>query len=249
MKYNIHAGHNPAGTIACGAVGILDESKENRRVKAYLIDFLREQGHTVYDCTCDNGTSQNDVLKKIVAKCNAHSGIDCDISLHLNAGGGHGTECEIYGTGGNAEKYAKKIQAAIVKRTGYTDRGVKVRKDLYVLRKTVSPAVLVECCFVDSAADAKQWNPQTMAAAICEGLTGVNPLENQSGTQTESAASTELKEEKIVYKTINDVPEWYRPTIEKLVADGSLVGTGNGELNLSDDICRVLVILDRRGKL
>ncbi|MDO5785274.1 MAG: N-acetylmuramoyl-L-alanine amidase [Eubacteriales bacterium] len=249
MKLNVHAGHNPAGKIACGATGILDESKENRRVKGYLIDFLRTQGHTVYDCTCNNGTSQNDVLKKIVDKCNAHSGISCDISLHLNAGGGHGSECEIYGTGGNAEKYAKKIQSAIVKRTGYTNRGVKVRKDLYVLRKTNAPAVLVECCFVDSAADAKRWNPQTMAAAICEGLTGVNPLENKPSTQTKSEAPTKPKEEKIVYKTINDVPEWCKPTIEKLIADGALVGTGNDELNISDDACRVLVLLDRLGKL
>lgn len=203
MKFNVHAGHNPAGRIACGAVGILDESRENRKVRDYLISFLRAQGHTVYDCTCDNGTSQNDVLKKIVAKCNAHSGIACDISLHLNAGGGHGAECEIYGTGGNAEKYAKKIQAAIVKRTGYTDRGVKVRKDLYVLRKTTAPAVLVECCFVDSAADAKVWNPKTMAAAICEGLTGANPLANTSdavekNTKEETKDMTEAEVRKII---------------------------------------------------
>lgn len=179
MRFNVHAGHNPAGKIACGASGILDESRENRKVKKYLIEYLREQGHTVYDCTCDNGTGQTDVLRKIVTKCNAHT-VDCDISLHLNAGGGHGTECEIYGTGGNAEKYAKKIQSTIIKRTGYTNRGVKVRRDLYVLRNTKASAVLVECCFVDSKTDAARWDPKKMAAAICEGLTGKNPLEKTS---------------------------------------------------------------------
>ena len=176
MKINVHAGHNPAGKIACGAVGILDESVENRKVVRQLIAFLKQQGHTVYDCTCDNGTGQTDILRKIVSKCNAHT-VACDVSVHLNSGGGHGTECLIYGTGGNAEKYAKKIQSAIVKRTGYTDRGVKVRKDLYVLKNTTAPAVLVECCFVDSAADAKRWEPKTMAAAICEGITGKNPTD------------------------------------------------------------------------
>ena len=99
------------------------------------------------------------------------------ISIHLNSGGGHGAECLICGTGGQAEVYAKKIQRAIVKRTGYTDRGVKVRRELSVLKNTVAPAVLVECCFVDSAADAKRWDPQAMAAAICEGVTGKNPLD------------------------------------------------------------------------
>ena len=32
MKINIHAGHNPTGKIACGAIGLLDESTENRNV-------------------------------------------------------------------------------------------------------------------------------------------------------------------------------------------------------------------------
>lgn len=176
MKINVHAGHNPAGKIACGAVGILDESRENRKVKEYLITYLKQQGHTVYDCTCDNGTGQQDVLNRICAMDNAHK-VDLSISLHLNSGGGHGTECLICGTGGNAEKYAKKIQSAIVKRTGYTDRGVKVRTNLCVLNRTNAPAVLVECCFVDSVADAKMWDPKTMAAAICEGITVKNPLD------------------------------------------------------------------------
>ena len=29
MKINVHAGHNPAGKIACGAVGLINESIEN----------------------------------------------------------------------------------------------------------------------------------------------------------------------------------------------------------------------------
>lgn len=182
MKINVHAGHNPAGKTACGAVDILDESKENRRVKKYLIQYLKAQGHTVYDCTINNGTSQNDILRRIVKKCNAHS-VDVDISLHLNSGAGDekgngkttGAECWICGTGGRAEKYAKKIQKCIVKRCGYRDRGVKVSNGLYVLKHTTAPAVLVECAFVDDADDAKIWNAKKMAAAICEGITGEYP--------------------------------------------------------------------------
>ena len=71
MKINVHAGHNPAGKISCGAVGILDESRENRKVKEYLIIYLKQQGHTVYDCTCDNGSGQQDVLNRICGKDNA----------------------------------------------------------------------------------------------------------------------------------------------------------------------------------
>ena len=33
MKINVHAGHNPDGKIACGAVGLIRESTEARKVK------------------------------------------------------------------------------------------------------------------------------------------------------------------------------------------------------------------------
>ena len=83
--FSIHAGHNPAGKTACGAVGLLDESKENRLITVELINILREHGYTVYNDTVDNGTSQNDVLNKIIAKSNSHS-VSFVFSIHLNSG-------------------------------------------------------------------------------------------------------------------------------------------------------------------
>lgn len=50
------------------------------------------------------------------------------------------------------------------------------------------------------------------------------------------------------YKTLGDVPEWYRPTVEKLVNAGAFQGTGDG-LNVSEDFCRTMTVLDRMGKL
>ena len=47
--YNISAGHNPSGKVACGAVGLLDESRENRLVVKEIISLLRSAGHKVYD--------------------------------------------------------------------------------------------------------------------------------------------------------------------------------------------------------
>ena len=82
---SVHAGHNPAGKTACGAVGLLDESKENRLIVEEVINIMRSYGWTVYNDTVDNGSSQNDVLNKIVAKTNAHS-VGFSISFHLNSG-------------------------------------------------------------------------------------------------------------------------------------------------------------------
>ena len=50
------------------------------------------------------------------------------------------------------------------------------------------------------------------------------------------------------YKTLDEVPEDYRSAVEKLVEAGALEGTGDG-LNVSEDFCRVMTVLDRLGKL
>lgn len=176
MIINVHAGHNPDGMVACGAVGLIKESTEARAVKDKLISILRVCGNTVYDCTCDDGTSQKDVLKKIVAKCNSHAA-DLDISLHFNsgakdkAGNGKttGTEVLVYANSGTIAEYAKSV-AESIQALGFKNRGVKVRTDLYVLNSTKAPAMLVECCFVDDEDDVKLYEADKMAAAIAKGL-------------------------------------------------------------------------------
>ena len=176
MKINIHAGHNPASKVACGAVGLLDESTENRNVVKELKAILEQEGHIVYDCTCDNGTSVSDVINKIAAKSNSNS-VDLDISIHFNSGAkdnlgngkSTGTECLIYNTSNNKEAIAKRICANIAQ-LAFKNRGVKIRTDLSILRKTKAPCILVECCFIDDLDDIKLYNPKSMAKAIAQGI-------------------------------------------------------------------------------
>ena len=65
-KMNFSAGHNPDGKIASGAIGIIKESTEARNVVSHMVKFAKAEGKTVYDCTCNNGTGQKDVLRKYV---------------------------------------------------------------------------------------------------------------------------------------------------------------------------------------
>lgn len=51
------------------------------------------------------------------------------------------------------------------------------------------------------------------------------------------------------YRTLEQVPPFARATIEKLIADGSLRGVSSDDLDLSEELIRILVILDRRGLL
>ncbi len=50
------------------------------------------------------------------------------------------------------------------------------------------------------------------------------------------------------YKNLDDIPEYYRPAVQKLVNAGAIAGTGDG-LNLSEDLCRAFAILDNIGLL
>ena len=185
LRINIHAGHNPDNKIACGAIGLIKESTEARNVKDKVIAMLKAQEHTVYDCTVDNGTSQNDVLKKIVAKCNSNA-VDLDISIHFNSGANDrygngkttGTEIFIYSSGSKAKPYAQNIVNTIAA-LGYKNRGVKISSSLYFLKNTKSPALLIECCFVDDKDDVRLYDADQMAAAIVKGITGIVPTLNR----------------------------------------------------------------------
>ena len=62
-----------------------------------------------------------------------------------------------------------------------------------------------------------------------------------------TAPKEKEEEDMIIYKTEKDVPEYGQKTVKKLVDKGFLCGTGNGELNISEDMLRILVVLDRAG--
>jgi len=50
-----------------------------------------------------------------------------------------------------------------------------------------------------------------------------------------------------VYQKQEQVPDWAKDSVRKLVERGALTGDGEGNLNLSQDLTRTLVILDRLG--
>ena len=159
MKINIHAGHNPDGKVASGAVGLVKESTEARTVKDKVIQYLKKAGHTVYDCTCNDGVSQSDVLKKIVAKCNVHK-VDLDVSIHFNSGANDkkgdgkskGVEVLVYSEKSKSYDAAKRVCDKL-STLGLKNRGVKVRDDLYFLKHTNASALVIEVAFTDDFDD------------------------------------------------------------------------------------------------
>ena len=204
MKINVHAGHNADGRVACGAIGLIKESTEARKVKNEVIKQLKALGHTVYDCTVDDAKNVSANLSGIVSKCNAHT-VDLDISIHFNSGRNDkkgdgdnaGVEVYLYNSSSKAKSYATNVCKAVAA-LGFDNRGVKYSTGLYVLKHTNAPAMLIECCFVDDADDIKLYNYKTMAAAIVKGITGKTV--SASGTNSSTASSSKTSTTTTLYK-------------------------------------------------
>jgi N-acetylmuramoyl-L-alanine amidase len=184
MNYNISAGHNESGKRFCGAVGHIEESIENRKIKDELIKFLKDESLTVNDTTVNDGISQSDILNRCIKQCNQKPGLN--IQIHLNAskpsesdGKNKGVECIVYSKNNNpvesrAYTEAKRICDNIAK-LGFTNRGVKVNNRLAFLNDTISPAIIIECFFCDDMDDVKlyqQIGEKEIAKAITEGIIG-----------------------------------------------------------------------------
>ena len=200
-NFNIHGGHDAQGRGASGAsanlqgVGWFHESVEDRHVKDALGDYLKKESHTVYDCTVDSAGTQDRNLQQIVAKCNAHK-VHRDISIHFNSarndlvgdGSIGGVEVWLYDkSDSQLVKDAERICANLAK-LGFKNRGVKYSTKLYVLRKTVSKAMIIECCFVDDKDDVvlyKKVGYKAVAKAIAEGLLNktISDSSNINGSQ------------------------------------------------------------------
>ncbi|ARJ22198.1 N-acetylmuramoyl-L-alanine amidase [Bacillus sp. ISL-8] len=166
-KYSLHGGHN---SIVQGANwGSRKEHVMDRQVKDAVATKLRALGHTVYDDTDEIGSTQAQNLSNIVRNCNSHS-VDFVISFHLNSynGTANGVEVCYY----DQQSLAAKVSAQLSKDIGWSNRGAKERKELYVLANTKAPAILIELGFIDNDADMAKWNVDNIANSIVYALTG-----------------------------------------------------------------------------
>ena len=105
-------------------------------------------------------------------------GADIYVSIHLNSGGGTGAETYYDTHGGKSLTLAQDIQSAVQSCAGIRAHGVSCKPNilhgerdyLCVIRETAMPAVLHECCFIDSASDMDKFRPYLWARGICDGI-------------------------------------------------------------------------------
>lgn len=182
-KYTVHGGHAAHGKKYCGAVGYCSESLVDRDICKAVIKWLKKAGHDAYDCSVDSGLSQSNVISKIKNKINSYKNVTANISIHLNAatkskadGKVKGTEVIVYSTCSNDAFIANRV-CLEMKVLGFTNRGVKARKDLGILKGITNGGanILVECFFCDDQDDYNLFNKvgvDAIGKAIAMGVIG-----------------------------------------------------------------------------
>lgn len=177
MKIGIDMGHTLSGegtgSQGCG----YKEQNLTRELGKIVIEMLKKEGHTIYDCTVDKSSNNAQQLIDRVNKANKQP-LDLFVSIHFNAcvndvkGDGRttGTEVLLHSMSSKAKPYAERIVKKI-SNVGLKNRGVKTH-NAYVLKHTKAPALLIETCFIDDRDDMNVYlkNPRKVAKAIVEGI-------------------------------------------------------------------------------
>lgn len=177
MKIGIDMGHTLSGegtgSQGCG----YKEQSLTRELGKIVIEMLKKEGHTVYDCTVDKSSNNAQQLIDRVNKANKQP-LDLFVSIHFNAcvndvkGDGRttGTEVLLHSMSSKAKPYAERIVKKIAN-VGLKNRGVKTH-NAYVLKHTKAPALLIETCFIDDRDDMNVYlkSPRKVAKAIVEGI-------------------------------------------------------------------------------
>ena len=168
-KICVDAGHG--GRDNGSSLGNRFEKNDNLNIALKVRDILEGLGYTVIMTREDDSYP---TLPERVEKANSE-GCDVYISLHRNAFNGktRGIETLISTLAGEVSVIlAKNIQQRLVL-IGGINRGVKRQQDnVYVLDKTVMPAVTVELLFVDNPRDNELFDEyiDEYALAIADGI-------------------------------------------------------------------------------
>jgi len=247
-KIFIDAGHNPQGWNTGAEGNGMREQDIVYEVSKLLADILENDFIVKLSRPTEDtilGTNNDTAINNRWQMSNAW-GTDYFISIHTNAfKKDMATGAETFYFRDDAFNFAKTIQDTYSKEMNIRNRRTEYRGNLAVIRHTNHPSILLELGFIDHKEDSLMLNTKRleMAKAIAKGI-----YKYLGVSQTEKIIEKEkIKEEQYMrYNNINEVPDWGKSTIEKLIRLEMLNGNGEG-LNLTEDMIRILVINDRAG--
>ncbi|MBQ9087000.1 MAG: N-acetylmuramoyl-L-alanine amidase [Clostridia bacterium] len=179
IKIYIDQGHNPLNPNAGAEGNGFREQDIVYRIGTDLADLLRANDEfevRLSRPTPDTqiGSSNSTSLRLRVEDANAW-GADYFISLHTNASSipsATGSEAFAFSRPSAAFSLGEDLLEGLNAATGLRNRGMKVRTNLYVLRRTRMPSVLVELGFITNPEDANLMvnRPDLFAQGLYQGI-------------------------------------------------------------------------------
>ena len=142
-----------------------------RQLNALFIAKLRSIGHSVEDDTDDSGNTASQIVNNQIRNVNSRHE-DLAFAWHLNASDTRGQGVEVLCYSEKERALAQKVVDELAKRTGWKNRGVKIRPDIGVIRSTRCPLLLIEAGFIDNEADMSRWNPDAITSAVIYAVYG-----------------------------------------------------------------------------
>lgn len=191
MKIAIFAGHGGKDPGAVDPIELkqndgiyqdniyTEESDVNLKAAKILEKILIKNGHEVLMAR------EEDVYISLQKRTDFANNNKADIviSLHANAAANsaaNGIETLYYPTSPNGKKLAECVQKRMIKASNAVDRGIKKRNNLYVLRKTLMPAILVEMGFLTNVREEHLLNEKEYLYLLMEAVAfGVDDYERK----------------------------------------------------------------------
>lgn len=183
-----------------GAVsGDFHEFKIAKKIAKFAQTYYNSNYTEQADCMNYDGDLY---LSERIKKVNA-TDYDFIAEIHLNAGGGTGTECYYSKGDTKGKSYAQAISKGIATAFGVKNRGAKTKltasgTDYFgIIRQTKPTAVLIETLFIDTASDlanidnaaGQQKCGEAIAKAVAE-VRGAKLKTVATGTSTGASATT-----------------------------------------------------------
>lgn len=220
------------------AAGNTNEAVQCRQIAQYLVTALKR-------CGLEAKTNLTASMADRVTESDA-MGADLHIAVHTNAFNEKvtGTRLMSYDLKGDGYKACKAIFDVLAPLTPGTSENITAHPELYEIRKAKAPTAYLEIDFHD-VDEIALWiinRKEEIAEAICEGVCsyfGVKYIAPTTSAKNDTAAKIDR------YNKVSDMPEWARKEAQELIDSGALKGDENGNLNLSEDMLRVLLINKR----
>lgn len=179
IRVYIDQGHNPQNPNAGAEGNGLREQDIVFRIGVLLADLLLSNGNFEVLLSRPSSTTQlgSSTASSLAARVNQANawGADYFLSLHTNASdisAASGVEAYAFYRPSVAFALGEIILEEVSAATGLRNRGMQVRTNLYVLRRTEMPAILIELGFITNPRDAARMrdDPNLFARGIYNGL-------------------------------------------------------------------------------